>query len=118
MERSFSLFDKDGDGSISAAELKSVLSNLGEDVTDEMVLAMIDLGDTNNCEEVHYDDFLRLMTGQSLPPKSPAPGIAPHADVKELFDKIDADGAPMPLHCAPRMLQIQSQGKSCSQQRC
>ena len=59
LARSFKLFDKNGDGAISASELKSVLSNLGEDIQDDMVEAMIDLGNTEGRGEVSYDDSRR-----------------------------------------------------------
>jgi hypothetical protein len=98
LERSFNLFDKDGDGSISPAELKSVLSNLGEDVQDDMVESMIDIGDISNTGEVKYDDFLNLMTGKPLGPKSGGRRVKEEADVKELFNEIDSDGA----HATPR----------------
>lgn len=91
LERSFNLFDKDGDGAISSSELRSVLSNLGEDVDDDMVAAMIDMGDVGNTGEVNYDDFLSLMTGKDLPPKSKAK--KKRLDVRFLFKKIDADGS-------------------------
>ena len=37
----FHLFDKDGDGIITAVEVKSVLKNLGYEASDEQVSAMI-----------------------------------------------------------------------------
>ena len=37
----FSVFDKDGNGYISAAELRHVMTNLGEKLTDEEVDEMI-----------------------------------------------------------------------------
>lgn len=37
----FRVFDKDGNGIISAAELRLVMSNLGEKLTDEEVDEMI-----------------------------------------------------------------------------
>lgn len=102
LQRSFQLFDKDGDGAISASELKSVLSNLGEDVQDDMVGAMIDLGDTKCIGEVSYDDFLSLMMDKPLAPKASDQNKPdPTAKVRALFNEIDSDGAPAqatPLH--------------------
>ena len=37
IRESFSLYDKDGNGSISLLELREVLSNLGEKVTDDEI---------------------------------------------------------------------------------
>ena len=64
-----------------------MLSNLGEDVDDDMVAAMIDMGDVGNTGEVNYDDFLSLMTGKALPPKTSAKKEV--LDVRDLFRKLD-----------------------------
>ena len=69
-----------------------MLSNLGEDIQDDMVQAMIELGDTNNCGEVSYVDFVRLMTGKPLPQKSVVSHGQP-SDLRKMFDEIDIDGA-------------------------
>ncbi len=100
LQRAFKLFDKDGDGSISPSELKSVLSNLGEDIQDDMVQAMIDLGDTNNCGQVSYSDFLKIMTGKPLPPKSDVSHKS-QTDLRKMFTEIDIDGTPPARHSPP-----------------
>ena len=38
----FALFDKDGDGAITASELRTVMHSLGFDLDDKMVAKMID----------------------------------------------------------------------------
>ena len=42
MKVAFALFDKDGDGAITAAELRTVMHSLGFDLDDKMVGKMID----------------------------------------------------------------------------
>jgi calmodulin len=37
LHEAFKVFDKDGNGTISAAELRHVMTNLGEKLTDEEV---------------------------------------------------------------------------------
>ncbi len=43
----FSMFDKDGDGNITATELASVFKALGQDVSDSDVKVCIDVVDSN-----------------------------------------------------------------------
>lgn len=53
--QSFRIFDKDGNGYISAAELKHVMLSLGEKLTDEEIEEMINEADANNDGQVDYD---------------------------------------------------------------
>ena len=52
------VFDKDGNGFISAAELRQVMSNLGEKLTDEEVEDMIREADLDGDGQVNYDGML------------------------------------------------------------
>lgn len=49
------MFDKDGNGSISAAELKYVMANLGEKLTDEEVDEMIKEADIDGDGQVNFE---------------------------------------------------------------
>ena len=57
----FKVYDRDGDGSISAAELMEVMNKMGEEVTLEEVQDMIAEMDTSGEGTVSYVDFLRIM---------------------------------------------------------
>lgn len=67
IREAFRVFDKDGNGHISAPELRHVMSNLGEKLTDEEIDEMIREADIDgdgqiNCmwhkeEPVSYVDF-------------------------------------------------------------
>lgn len=52
---SFQVFDKDGNGLISAAELKFVMANLGEKLTDDEVDEMIREADLDGDGQVNYE---------------------------------------------------------------
>ena len=55
IREAFRVFDKDGNGFISAAELRHVMTNLGEKLTDEEVDEMIREADIDGDGQVNYD---------------------------------------------------------------
>ena len=58
LKEAFRVFDKDGNGFISAAELRHVMTNLGEKLTDEEVDEMIREADIDGDGQVNYDGEL------------------------------------------------------------
>ncbi|VDM24010.1 unnamed protein product [Toxocara canis] len=54
-KRPIKVFDKDGNGFISAAELRHVMTNLGEKLTDEEVDEMIREADIDGDGQVNYE---------------------------------------------------------------
>jgi calmodulin len=61
IREAFKVFDKDGNGFISAAELRHVMTNLGEKLTDEEVDEMIREADVDGDGQVNYDEFVKMM---------------------------------------------------------
>ena len=55
LRESFRVFDKDGNGYISAAELRHVMTNLGEKLTDDEVDEMMKEADTNGDGQISYE---------------------------------------------------------------
>jgi hypothetical protein len=100
----FKVFDRGGSGFISAAELRHVMSNLGEKITDEEIDEMAREADADGDGYINYEDFIKMMMGgcpsscdqsSALLPASQhsVPQQASNADfeVKEacaLFDKL------------------------------
>lgn len=65
IREAFRVFDKDGNGFISAAELRHVMTNLGEKLTDEEVDEMIREADIDGDGQVNYE-------GKRMPEQSRA----------------------------------------------
>ena len=51
----FRAFDKDGNGFISASELKHVMANVGEKMTDDEIEAMIGEADIDGDGQINYN---------------------------------------------------------------
>jgi len=68
----FKVFDRDGNGFISAAELRHVMTNLGEKLTDEEVDEMIREADVDGDGQINYEEFVKMrwwcaISGPSVP---------------------------------------------------
>lgn len=57
----FRVFDRDGDGFITATELSDGMTTLGEAMTDEQVDDMIREADADGDGQIDYREFLRVM---------------------------------------------------------
>ena len=55
IKEAFRVFDKDGNGHISAAELRHIMTNLGEKLTDEEVDEMIKEADLDGDGHINYE---------------------------------------------------------------
>lgn len=62
IREAFRVFDKDGNGFISAAELRHVMTNLGEKLTDEEVDEMIREADIDGDGQVNYEGMYDTCT--------------------------------------------------------
>ncbi|BGP19599.1 Calmodulin-3 [Rhodosporidiobolus nylandii] len=58
VREAFKVFDKDGNGFISAAELRHVMTNLGEKLSDTEVEEMIREADVDGDGQINYDDLI------------------------------------------------------------
>mmetsp|Transcript_42786 Transcript_42786/g.118185 ORF Transcript_42786/g.118185 Transcript_42786/m.118185 type:complete len:161 (-) Transcript_42786:209-691(-) len=66
MREAFQVFDRDKSGSVTASELKAVMNNLGEQVTDAEVLAMIREADADGDGELSFEDFLQFVQSRGM----------------------------------------------------
>ncbi|KAJ8321854.1 hypothetical protein KUTeg_000325, partial [Tegillarca granosa] len=55
IRRAFKVFDRDGDGQITMSELKSVLSHIGEKITDKDCEKLMKEADINGDGVINYD---------------------------------------------------------------
>merc|ERR1711933_717519 len=61
IEQTFKVFDKNGDGKITFDELKEVLTQLGEEVTDKDVMDMIKEADLNGDGAIDFEEFMIMI---------------------------------------------------------
>eukprot|EP00250_Pteridium_aquilinum_P035583 c9686_g1_i1 orf=71-520(+) len=61
LKEAFKVFDKDRNGYISAQELRHVMTNLGEKLTDEEVDEMIREAGIDPEGQVNYDEFVKML---------------------------------------------------------
>ncbi|WUI03210.1 EF-hand domain-containing protein [Spirillospora sp. NBC_00431] len=57
----FELVDVDGDGYISTAELKNLMSRLGQDITDTRAVEVVVAADANGDGKISLEEFTALM---------------------------------------------------------
>lgn len=62
LREAFKIFDKDEDGFISPAELRFVMTNLGEKLTDEEIDDMIREADFDGDGLINYEEFVYMIT--------------------------------------------------------
>ena len=60
-EEAFKVFDKDGNGFISASDLRHVVTNQGEKLTDEEGDAMICEADVDGDGQINYEEVVKMM---------------------------------------------------------
>jgi len=80
----FRVFDRDGSGLINANEIRHVMSNLGEKITDEELDEMLGEADVDDDGKVDYEEFVKLMMGggpspQVHEPAAPVSMVQQHA---------------------------------------
>ena len=79
----FSLFDKDGDGTVSTKELGVVMRALGQNPTDAEIAEMIKEVDENGDGDVDFDEFCGLMV-KKMNENEPEEELV---EVFKIFDK-------------------------------
>jgi len=57
----FKVFDKDGRGFISSSELRHIMSNLGDRLTEEEVDTMLNEAIAGEEGSLNYSEFVRMM---------------------------------------------------------
>lgn len=62
----FRIFDKDGNGLISAHELRQIMMNLGEKLTDEELDEMMREADLNGDGQIDYEGEIKQLNHQDI----------------------------------------------------
>ncbi|TFK60941.1 calmodulin-like protein [Pluteus cervinus] len=81
----FSLFDKDGDGTITTKELGTVMRSLGQNPGESELQDMINEVDADGNGTIDFNEFLRMMAVKVHLQDN-------EAELKEAFKVFDKDG--------------------------
>ena len=58
LAEAFKIFDRNGNGIITSAELKEVMSVLGEECSDEELSVMMNIADPDGNNMISFDEFV------------------------------------------------------------
>ena len=84
-KEAFALFDKDGDGTITLPELRTVFSSLGQNPTDQELQDLINEVDDDGNGEIEFEEFLVLMANNMK-------DIDEEMEIQNGFKVFDVDG--------------------------
>ena len=84
-KEAFSLFDKDGDGTITTKELGTVMRSLGQNPTEAELQDMINEVDADGNGTIDFSEFLTMMARKMKDTDS-------EDEIKEAFKVFDKDG--------------------------
>merc|ERR1719240_2261958 len=94
-KEAFSLFDKDGDGTITTKELGTVIRSLGQTPTEAELQDMINEVDADGNGTIDFPEFLSLMARNMKNTDSEEELI----EVFKVFDR-DGNASSVPRSCA------------------
>ncbi|XP_035692824.1 neo-calmodulin-like isoform X2 [Branchiostoma floridae] len=87
LKETFSLFDKDGDGNITATELESVMRSLGHDPTGDEIQDMMKSVDVDGNGTIDFQEFLSMMGSRPS-----VHAVDRDVEIREMFRVFDVDG--------------------------
>ncbi|KAI0209250.1 Calmodulin [Lamellibrachia satsuma] len=64
LDEAFRVWDKEGSGTLSAAELRHIMTNLGEKLTEEEVDEMISCAEADAQGEITYKEFIKVLLSE------------------------------------------------------
>ncbi|KAH6939958.1 hypothetical protein HPB50_022839 [Hyalomma asiaticum] len=64
IREAFKVFDRNGDGFVSAAELRHVMTTMGEKLSHEEVDEMIREADQDGDGRINYEEFVSMVTSK------------------------------------------------------
>lgn len=90
LEEKFSLYDRNGDGSITIEEVEKCLLSQGYTATKEELSNMFEEGDYNKDGKIEWMEFLKMMSKHMTEP--PADKSASSEELVAAFAALDKDG--------------------------
>lgn len=85
LREAFKVFDKDGDGTVTTAELGDVMESLGQHPTEAELHEMINEVDVDGNGEIEFEEFAEMVASRMQITDSPA-------ELTEAFSVFDKTG--------------------------
>uniref|UniRef100_A0A915DZN0 EF-hand domain-containing protein n=1 Tax=Ditylenchus dipsaci TaxID=166011 RepID=A0A915DZN0_9BILA len=83
-KQAFELFDRDGDGKVTAKELNIVMKNLGQTPTEEELVEMIKEIDEDGNGTIEFEEFVKMMSAKVKESEN-------EKELREAFQVFDKD---------------------------